>query len=58
MLAKVEIGSETISLGKKYGENKLLNDIREYQKASIEQQYIYSYLKSFINNPNRLGLKL
>ena len=58
MLAKVEIGSETISLGKKYEENKLLNDIREYQKTSIEKQYIYSYLKSFINNPNRLGLKL
>lgn len=58
MLEEIEIGSETISLGKNYEENKLLNDIREYQKTSIEKQYIYSYLKSFINNPNRLGLKL
>jgi len=57
-LSKIEIGSEIILLGKKYSEEKLYNCINKYQKVSIEQQYIYSYLKSFINNPNRLGIKL
>ena len=56
-LSKIEIGSETILLGKKYDEKKLFNDINRYQKVNIKKQYIYNYLHSFIKSPNRLGLK-
>ena len=55
---RLEIGSETISLGNQYSEDKLYSDIMTFQKTNIENQYIFNYLKSFLNNPNRLGLKL
>ena len=56
-LSKIEIGSETILLGKKFDKKKLFNDINRYQKVNIKKQYIYNYLHSFIKSPNRLGLK-
>jgi capsule polysaccharide export protein KpsC/LpsZ len=55
---RLEIGSETISLGNQYSEDKLYSNIMTFQKTNIENQYIFNYLKSFLNNPNRLGLKL
>ena len=56
-ISRLEIGSETVLLGKNYDEKKLFNDINRYQKINIKKQYIYNYLDSFIKRPNRLGLK-
>ena len=53
---KLEIGSEIISLGKSYNEGLLHKEISNYQNIIISDQYIFSYLKDFINNSNRLGI--
>jgi len=53
---KLEIGSEIISLGKSYNEGLLHEDISNYQNIIISDQYIFSYLKDFLNNNNRLGI--
>ena len=53
---KLEIGSEIISLGKIYNDDLLFKNISDYQKTMISDQYIYSFLIDFINNPNRLGI--
>lgn len=53
---KLEIGSEIISLGKIYNDDLLFKNISDYQKTVISDQYIYSFLIDFINNPNRLGI--
>jgi hypothetical protein len=55
-ITKLEIGSEIISLGKKYSDNLLYENILDYQKIKISDQYIFSYLKDFLNNNNRLGI--
>lgn len=54
---KLEIGSQKVSFGKTYKKDILFNEISNYQKIKISDQYIYSCLNDFINNPNRLGLK-
>ena len=48
---KLEIGSEIISLGKIYNDDLLFKNISDYQKTMISDQYIYSFLIDFINNP-------
>ena len=55
---KLEIGSKGVYLGQKYNDEELYNDIINYQKVNISNQYIYKYLESFVINNNRLGLDL
>ena len=55
-IENIEIGSETVLLGRKYDKNLLFNEIENFQKVKIENQKIFKLLDDFISSTNRLGL--
>ena len=55
-IKNIEIGSETVLLGRKYDEDLLFNEIEDFQKVKIEKQKLFKLLDNFINSSNRLGL--